>query len=79
MKTPPGLHWDLAAVVGVLLVAAGLWWIYPPAALICLGLGAIGAALLGARTASAHTASKAASRKAQAETTDEAERKGGAE
>jgi hypothetical protein len=30
--------WDLAAAAGVLLVAAGLWWIYPPLALIVVGL-----------------------------------------
>lgn len=29
--------WDGLALAGALLVAGGLWWIYPPAALIAVG------------------------------------------
>ena len=36
-----GLIWDMLAVVGAALVFAGLWWIYPPAGLIALGLAAV--------------------------------------
>jgi hypothetical protein len=40
-----GLVWDCLAVAGVALVVCGLWWIYPPAALITLGLAAVAFAL----------------------------------
>ena len=29
---------DLLALAGLALLAAGLWWIYPPAALVVVGL-----------------------------------------
>ncbi len=46
--TPP-LLWDLVATAGGTLTAAGLWWIYPPAALIATGGGLIALAVWGAR------------------------------
>lgn len=32
----PDLH-DILALIGVALLGAGVWWIYPPAALILVG------------------------------------------
>lgn len=29
---------DLAGALGLLLFAGGVWWVYPPAALILVGL-----------------------------------------
>jgi hypothetical protein len=46
-------RWDLrdaAFVVGAALVAVGLWLVYPPAAIIVLGLLVIAGAILSART-----------------------------
>ena len=45
------LVWDSLALAGVALVAGGLWWIYPPLALlelgaVCLLLGIWGANLI---------------------------------
>lgn len=37
----------LALLVGEALVFAGLWWVFPPAALIVLGAQLVPAALLG--------------------------------
>ena len=42
---------DAMVGVGTLLVAGGLWMIYPPAALIALGLGLIGFDILLERRA----------------------------
>lgn len=48
-------HWlpkmdrnDVVGIIGAVLVTAGLWMIYPPAALIVLGCGLVTLALLGA-------------------------------
>jgi hypothetical protein len=41
--------WDLLAGLGLLLVAAGLWWIYPPACLIAVGLTFLFLGVWGAR------------------------------
>jgi hypothetical protein len=41
MKIRPDLVLDLAGVAGVVTVAAGLWWIYPPAAVIFSGLAIV--------------------------------------
>lgn len=40
--------WELVAGLGVLALFAGLWLVYPPAALIVTGLGAIALGLWGA-------------------------------
>lgn len=32
---------DTVAVAGLLILAAGSWWIYPPAGLLVLGLGVL--------------------------------------
>jgi hypothetical protein len=37
---------DLLLVAGVATLATGLWWIYPPAALIALGVIAAGIGFL---------------------------------
>lgn len=42
--------WDVVAALGALVVAAGLWWIYPPAGLIALGLVLIATGVLGTRS-----------------------------
>jgi hypothetical protein len=36
---------DWLAIAGVLLVGGGVWWIYPPAALIVIGLILLGTGL----------------------------------
>ena len=33
-----GWKCDLAALVGVVLTAVGLWWIYPPSAMVGVGV-----------------------------------------
>jgi hypothetical protein len=43
-----GIGWDLLALAGLCFLAAGLWWVWPPVALIgvgalCLLLGLYGA------------------------------------
>lgn len=42
---------DVMTVIGIGCLAGGLWMIYPPAALIGLGLALIGIGLTGAWTA----------------------------
>lgn len=37
---------DVIGALGLLLVAAGIWWIYPPAGLIAAGLMLIGLAVI---------------------------------
>jgi len=39
---------DAVTLVGVGLLAAGLWMVYPPAALIAVGLALVGMGLMGA-------------------------------
>ncbi len=39
---------DVVTIFGIGCLAGGLWWIYPPAALIVVGLAMIGIGLLGA-------------------------------
>ena len=39
---------DVVTLVGVGLLAAGLWMVYPPAALIAVGLALVGMGLMGA-------------------------------
>ena len=46
---PVGIFWDVVALAGVALVVVGMWWICPPAALIALGLTAVGFALWASR------------------------------
>lgn len=46
----PDLH-DTLTLVGAALVAAGVWWIYPPAALILLGAVLVGIGVLRRPTA----------------------------
>ncbi len=41
--------WDLVTGAGLLLFAAGLWWIYPPLALVLVGLVLALFGLWGAR------------------------------
>lgn len=41
--------WDVLLVTGTALVVSGLWWIYPPAALIVGGMGLAGFAWWGDR------------------------------
>ncbi len=43
MKWQPPLE-DALAVIGLALLTGGLWWIFPPAALIVVGVLLIGAA-----------------------------------
>ncbi len=40
---------DLSALVGLGLVVLGLWWIYPPLALIVSGGACLSLAVLGAK------------------------------
>lgn len=42
---------DAAGIVGAMLITAGLWQIYPPAALIVLGSGLVVLAVRGAKAA----------------------------
>jgi hypothetical protein len=42
-------RWDVLALVGVLLIAAGLWCVWPPAVLFWLGMVAMVAGIVGAR------------------------------
>ncbi|WP_373047188.1 hypothetical protein [Vulgatibacter sp.] len=52
MTTPPrpppafDLH-DLVALLGLILFAGGLWWIYPPLALVVVGALLMAAAFFG--------------------------------
>jgi len=39
---------DAVTLVGMGLLAAGLWMVYPPAALIAVGLALVGMGLMGA-------------------------------
>ena len=41
--------WDLTAACGALMTGLGLWWIYPPAALIAGGIALTAFALWGAK------------------------------
>jgi hypothetical protein len=41
--------WDLTAGAGVLLAAAGLWWIWPPLCLVLMGLALVLFGVWGAR------------------------------
>jgi hypothetical protein len=43
------LAWDLVAFTGAASVWGGLWWIYPPLALIVVGAGLVALAVWGAR------------------------------
>lgn len=42
-------RWDVLGLLGALLIAAGWWFIWPPAILFWLGAVAIMAAIMGAR------------------------------
>jgi len=42
--------WDWTAGAGLLLSCLALWWIYPPLALLVLGLSLLALGLWGART-----------------------------
>ncbi len=41
--------WDLAAGLGLAITCLGLWWIYPPAALIAGGVALTAFAIWGAK------------------------------
>ncbi len=41
---------DVVTILGIGCLAGGLWWIYPPAALIVVGLALLGVGLMGAWT-----------------------------
>jgi len=41
--------WDVLGVIGTLLIAAGWWFIWPPAILFWLGIVALMAGIVGAR------------------------------
>lgn len=43
------LAWDIIALGGLALLATGLWWVYPPLALIVVGAGALVFGLWGAK------------------------------
>lgn len=45
----PSVLFDLLAATGFALMLTGLWWIYPPAALIVGGGGSLTLACWGAR------------------------------
>lgn len=48
MKPPPSKYGrEALAVGGLALFAAGLWWVYPPAALIVVGFLVLAAATWG--------------------------------
>lgn len=34
-------RWDVLTVLGGIMLAGGAWWIYPPAAMIVLGVEAV--------------------------------------
>lgn len=40
---------DVFAAVGLLLVAGGLWWIYPPISLIVVGLALMTLGVVGSK------------------------------
>ena len=40
---------DVLALAGVLLIAVGLWWVYPPLALIISGIWLFAAAVYGSQ------------------------------
>jgi len=42
-------RWDSLGLLGALLVAGGLWFVWPPAILFWLGLVSLTAGVLGAR------------------------------
>jgi len=42
----PPLH-DVLVVAGLVLLGAGLWWVYPPAALITIGALLIAGGVVG--------------------------------
>ena len=44
-------RWDVVALVGLVMVGAGLWFVYWPLALIVPGAGLVVAGILGARNA----------------------------
>lgn len=39
---------DIGVVVGIALIATGLWWVYPPLALVFTGVAVTYAAVRGA-------------------------------
>jgi hypothetical protein len=41
---------DVVALVGLLLLLAGLWWAYPPSAVMALGVALLTVAILGAKS-----------------------------
>jgi hypothetical protein len=45
-------RWDVMAITGVLLVAAGLWMIYPPVAIIVTGILLLAVSWIGAQRSS---------------------------
>lgn len=42
-------RWDVLVTVGALLIGGGLWFIWPPAILLWLGVVAMATGLAGAR------------------------------
>jgi len=43
-------RWDVLGTIGALLVAGGLWFVWPPAILLWLGAVAMITAAMGARS-----------------------------
>ena len=41
-------RWDVLGMIGVLLIAVGLWFVWPPAVLFWLGIVALAAGVIGA-------------------------------
>ena len=42
-------RWDAMAAAGLALMGGGLWWVYPPAALIVCGLALLALGVAGAK------------------------------
>ena len=59
---------DLLALLGVLLLTAGVWWIYPPAALIALGAKLLIFSLWGASKWQQGASAKRSSRRRRGST-----------
>lgn len=49
---------DVMAFGGLALVGTGLWWIYPPAALILLGVALLGLVIMSLVMANVHDTRK---------------------
>ena len=68
-----GRTYDLAALAGAISVLVGLWWIWPPLALIVGGVGVMLAAMMGARAEARRSEDDRALRRRSEAGGDEAE------